>query len=119
MNILIVEDDKLARIQMAKLLRQMFQGIEVSEASDGKEALEILNDKSFGLIITDINMSPVGGIELIKNVRKNDAKISIFALSADRDNLELAKSAGASSIFQKSIMDLPRMLDAIKVVLNE
>ena len=73
MNVLIVDDYKTMLRIIRNLLRQL--GFEnVDEATDGTQALEKLKEGegNFGLVISDWNMEPMTGIELLRHVRADD-----------------------------------------------
>ena len=70
MKVLIVEDSKATRELLATTV-QMIGGVEVICAVSGFEALKVLPRYQFSLIITDINMPDINGLELINFVKKN------------------------------------------------
>src|SRR4051812_23068569 len=73
MNVLIVDDYKT----MLRIIRNLLKQIEfsnVEEASDGAEALSKLRTGNFGLVISDWNMAPMTGLQLLQEVRA-DAKL--------------------------------------------
>ena len=67
-KILVVDDDKLILGTLRRLLRK--EGFEVETAQSGLEALEKIKNSDFNLIITDIRMPNMDGIETIKEARK-------------------------------------------------
>jgi DNA-binding response OmpR family regulator len=79
-KILLVEDEEKVRIHLGKSLRYLVS--EVQESADGYEALERLKIFTPDIIITDIEMPNMDGIELIKNIRKNDSNTLIVVLTA-------------------------------------
>ena len=85
-SILFVEDDKSIAKEMELLLNEIFVNIEV--AYNGIEALEKYNsfykqnNQYFDLIITDIQMPKMNGIELIKDIYKQNPNQKIIVLSA-------------------------------------
>ena len=79
-KILYVEDEDNIRKNAVFYLERLFDT--VFEAKDAFEALEIIEQENPHIIITDINMPKLNGLELIKNIRKKDNKISIIVLSA-------------------------------------
>lgn len=79
-KILLVEDEEKVRVHLAKSLRYLVG--EVQEASDGQEALDKLETFTPDIIITDIEMPNIDGIELIKSIRTNDSNILIVVLTA-------------------------------------
>jgi DNA-binding response OmpR family regulator len=79
-TLLFVEDESMIRRIAISLLRPYF--IEIYEASDGIEALEIYNAKKPDLIITDIEMPNMNGLTLCKNIRKEDRTTPILITTA-------------------------------------
>ena len=90
-EILIVDDEPLMREPIAEILRS--DGFFVEEASQGTEALKKLGKKDFDLMITDVLMPGMNGIELIRELHKvspaTEAIVfSAFGTEATRDKLE-------------------------------
>ena len=104
MNILIVDDYKT----MLRIIRNLLKQIDfnhVEEASDGTEALEKLRTGQFGLVISDWNMQPMTGLQLLQEVRadtrlKSTPFIMITAESKT-ENVVAAKQAGVSNYIVK------------------
>jgi len=71
-KILFVEDDDIARENAVEYLREKFQ--EVIEAKDGLEAWQLYTQYQPQIIITDIMMPKINGLELVERIRKNDKK---------------------------------------------
>jgi two-component system chemotaxis response regulator CheY len=103
-SILVVDDyNTMVRI-IKKLLKQI--GYEnVDEASNGEEALAKIKGKSYGLIISDWNMEPMTGFELLKQVRAdaNTSKTPFILVTAESkpENVLAAQQAGVSSYLVK------------------
>lgn len=91
-RVLIVDDEKVERNGIRFLLRQQEFPLEVKEAENGKRAVEMLKKESFDILLTDIKMPFMDGIELIAKVRPlyTDMMIVIFSGYSD---FEYAKSA--------------------------
>ena len=104
MPILIVDDYKTMLRIIRNLLRQLnFTNIE--EATDGSMALRKLREKDFGLVISDWNMEPMTGFQLLKEVRA-DAKLKsipfvMITAEAKTENVIAAKKAGVSNYIVK------------------
>jgi len=79
-SLLYVEDEALVRRIAISYLKDYF--IQVYEASDGKEALEVYYDKKPDIIITDIQMPNLNGLEFCTQIRKNDDKTPIIISTA-------------------------------------
>ncbi len=83
LKLLYVEDNQDAREMTTLILETFFEDITI--AKDGKEALELYNNKSFDLIITDLLMPNLDGLELCKLIREKDNDISLVILTAHNE----------------------------------
>ena len=83
MKLLYVEDDEIARDSTMLVLEDFFDDITL--AVDGKDGLEKYNQNHFDIIITDINMPRLSGLEMTDEIRKKDTKIPILILSAHNE----------------------------------
>ncbi len=78
-RILVVDDNTEYRRGLAKALRH--HGYDVTEAADGREAMARLREVLPDLIITDINMPEMDGIEIINELRAKDTPVPVIAIS--------------------------------------
>ncbi|MCJ9428461.1 response regulator [Kordiimonas marina] len=104
MPILIVDDYKTMLRIVRNLLKQL--GFDnVDEATDGAQALEKARARQYGLIISDWNMEPMTGYELLKEVRAdNQLKATPFIMvtaESKTDNVIAAKKAGVNNYIVK------------------
>ncbi len=83
-TILYVEDERSARDTITEILTQFSDNVKV--AQNGLEALEIFNNNSIQLIITDIQMPLMDGLEFVKEIRKDDIAVPIIMLTAYSSN---------------------------------
>jgi len=79
-KVLYAEDEKSIREQMLNIFNIIFKTTDV--AVDGKEALEMYKSKSYDLVLTDINMPSMSGLELITKIREENQTQKIVVLSA-------------------------------------
>ncbi|OYW61914.1 MAG: two-component system response regulator [Rhizobiales bacterium 17-65-6] len=104
MPVLVVDDYKT----MIRIIRNLLKQIgfeDVDEASDGTEALAKLKERQYGLVISDWNMEPMTGYELLKRVR-DDADLSalpfiMVTAEAKSENVIAAKKAGVNNYIVK------------------
>jgi CheY-like chemotaxis protein len=68
MRILVVDDEKIKRVTLADDLTA--QGHEVVTACDGREALDKLSQERFDVVVTDLKMPGIDGIELLKRIKQ-------------------------------------------------
>jgi len=104
MPILVVDDYKTMIRIIRNLLKQL--GFEdVDEAADGKEALGKLKEKRYGLVISDWNMEPMTGYELLREVRADPdlSKTPFIMVTAESktENVVAAKKAGVNNYIVK------------------
>lgn len=104
MQILVVDDYNTMRRIIKNLLKQL--GFDnVDEAADGGEALVKLSEKPFKLVVSDWNMEPMSGFELLKKVRADDKlkDIPFLMVTAESkpENVAAAKQAGVSNYIVK------------------
>jgi two-component system chemotaxis response regulator CheY len=103
-NILVVDDSGVIRSVVRKLLTQLGY-ISIDEASDGTEALQKILRQNFDLVISDWNMKPMDGEDLLNRVRANKkcADLSFIMMTADStiDKIVKAKNAGVSCFINK------------------
>lgn len=104
MPILIVDDYKT----MLKIIRNLLGELgftNIEEASNGKEAMEKLKTQNFSLVISDWNMEPMTGLDLLRGVRASDAlkKLPFIMVTAEAkaDNVVAAKKAGVNNYIIK------------------
>ena len=104
MPILIVDDYKtMLRVLRNFLLQLNFSNIE--EATDGSMALQKLRQQDFGFVISDWNMEPMTGIQLLREVRADDKlkHLPFIMITAESksENMIAAKQAGVSNYIVK------------------
>ena len=85
-NIGIVDDQMIVRAGLVNLITINDNHHISFEANNGKEALECLKNHSIDLLITDLKMPEMNGIELIKRLRLSDSKLPILVLTTFDDN---------------------------------
>ncbi len=104
MSILIVDDYKTMLRIVRNLLKQLgFDNVE--EAADGSTALTKLRQKDYGLVISDWNMEPMTGLQLLKEIRTDNKlkSLAFIMVTAESkiENVIAAKEAGVSNYIVK------------------
>jgi two-component system chemotaxis response regulator CheY len=104
MPILLVDDYKTMLRIIRNLLKQL--GFDnVDEANDGSEALQRLRDRPYGLVISDWNMAPMTGLELLQEVRADgrlkDTPFIMITAESKAENVVAAKKAGVNNYIVK------------------
>lgn len=109
LRVLVVDDSPAARLLISDAVissgrRQGRQAV-ITEAADAFEALRLLPRQPFDLVLTDVNMPSLSGLELIRLIRARPEQraLPVIAISTERqpDDIRLARSAGADGYLAK------------------
>ena len=100
-SVLIVEDNKINQMITQKTLSKM--KIKSDIVDNGEAAVELIKEKKYNVILMDIHMPGIGGVEATKQIRKLDKNLIIFALTAVTldDKLDEFKKAGFTNVISK------------------
>ena len=100
-KVLIVEDNKINQLITKKILQK--QGVECSIADNGEAAIKEAKNFNFDLILMDIHMPGITGLEATREIRKFDMRIPIIALTAVtlKDNLKEFYACGMTDVIPK------------------
>ena len=118
MPVLVVDDYKTMIRIIRNLLKQL-GFVNVDEASDGSSALGMMREKQYGLVISDWNMEPMTGYELLREVRADDhlSRTPFIMVTAESktDNVIAAKKAGVNNYIVKpfNAQTLKSKIDAV------
>lgn len=118
-TILVVDDEEDVRVMLKTALNR--NGCQVSTAASGREALALYKNEGFDLVITDLVMPDVSGIDLIMELRNLNSDVNIIAISGGGgitgrfEYLPIAKLIGANHIFSKpfSLAEMRKAVDSM------
>jgi len=116
---ILVVDDYATMIRIIRNLLKQLGFNDVDDASDGTEALEKISTKQYGLVISDWNMEPMTGYELLKVVRSGSAtaRMPFIMVTAESktENVIAAKKAGVNNYIVKpfNAQTLKGKIDAV------
>ena len=104
MNILIVDDHAIVRAGLRRLLRGLFDG-ELLEAATGREALALARDQPLDLVLLDMNLPELGGLELLSRLAIVAPSLPVLVLSMHAEPLYVTRAmqAGARGYASKNI----------------
>ncbi len=106
MNFLLVDDSAIIRKMVKIALKKVFKG-EILEAGDGLEALNVLTMNPIDLIICDINMPNMDGMEFLSRVKETDdfKEIPVIMLSTEQgeEDIKEAMERGAAAYLKKPV----------------
>lgn len=104
MNVLVVDDSAAMRkIVIAALAKTELKGARITEAANGKDALNKFFDGNFAFILSDWNMPEMGGLEFITKVRSVDKKVKIIMITTEGSvgKFETALDEGVDEVIVK------------------
>ena len=115
MRVLIVDDHPIVRAGLRRLLAA--EPAEVREAVSGKEALRIFRGERPDLVILDLNLPEIGGLEIIRRLKTIDPAVRILVLSMHEDRIHATRAlqGGAAGYVSKSAAP-EELLDAVRCV---
>ena len=118
-TILVVDDDEMMRSFLSTILRE--EGYVVEEAGSGKQALENLHRSEFDLVVTDLRMPDLSGVEVIREGRKvrPDARWIIVTAYGSIGSAVEAMQGGASDYLTKPFRDPDALRHVVRRVLRE
>ncbi|MEM8808272.1 MAG: response regulator [Cyanobacteria bacterium P01_G01_bin.38] len=116
-NILIVDDEKNIRLTIAQALES--QGHETAVAADGRSALSTLREKAFDLMLLDLNMPGLNGVEVLTQAieQQPGLKVAIISAHGTVDNAVEAMKLGALDFLQKPFTP-NELRDLVKQILD-
>ena len=102
-RILIVDDEETIRLALRKFLRS--RGYEVEIAGSGDQAMQILDKESFSLMLCDVRMPGMTGVQVVPQARERDQNLAIIMLTAVNDAATATEvlSSGASDYLMKPV----------------
>lgn len=107
-NILVVDDDMVVRRSLARVLEQ--EGHRVDEAASGADAVQMLDNKRYALVILDLRMPRLGGLTVLQHVRNRQPEVAVLVMTS-YPSLENAKESIQLGAFDF----LPKPLDAEQI----
>lgn len=118
LHILVVEDNMINQLVLKKMLEGVGHKIEI--ASNGQEACDFVAEKRYDLIIMDVHMPVMDGIEATKAIRESGSDTPILGCTADTfpDEIDKFKTLGMDGVVAKPI-HLHNLLVSINTVVGE
>jgi len=119
-TILIIDDEELVRVLLRSALEEA--GYEVTEATNGRQGLELYRNKQTDLVITDILMPELNGLDMLLELTREFLHAKVIAISGaggekEKNVLDVAKLLGARQTFQKPF-SMSHLLGAVRYELE-
>src|SRR5580698_3783005 len=114
-KILLVDDNRHCLKFNSLILNKFDENLEISTASTGKNALELINNENFDFILLDLGLPDINGIDILKmmNIKKNDVRKVIVLTVYDEEYMKIACSKFKAHSFIEKPLDLDKLLNAI------
>ena len=117
-TILIIDDEEIIRVLLRFALEAA--GYEVTEAANGRQGLELYRHRPTDLVITDIVMPELNGLDMLLELTREFLQAKVIAISGageEKNVLDVAKLLGARQTVQKPF-SMPHLLGAVRYELE-
>ncbi|MCP4674441.1 MAG: response regulator [Deltaproteobacteria bacterium] len=120
-RILLIDDDSALRFLFSDILKE--QGYSVEAADNGKDGLQLFAQEKPDLVITDIIMPDMDGIEVIMRLKRDYPDVKIIALSAGgtidaKNYLKIAEGLGAEKVLTKPV-EHKQLIETVRELIGE
>ena len=118
-KILLIEDEEPIRRVLSKILTEENKGYDITESEDGKDGFLKLTKDDYDLVLCDIKMPKMDGVEVLQNIRENGINVPFIMLTG-HGNISTAveaMKAGAFDFISKP-PDLNRLLTSVRNALE-
>lgn len=117
-TVLVVDDSPTVR-QLIELNLKKLSGIRVVQAADGKQALEKIASEKPAIVLSDVNMPNMNGLELVMAIRETDKTLPVVLITTkgDPSDSEKGLAAGATAYVTKPI-DGAKLLETVRKLLG-
>ena len=121
-SVIIVEDDAIVRTYLSGLLEWESHGMKVvGQFTNGREAKQFVEEQNVDIVITDVSMPVMNGIELIKYIKNTEKIVKIIVLSchSDYDFIREALKCGVSDYILKQYLTKENLLELLEKLIGE
>lgn len=107
LTILLVEDDEIIRLKFKKVCSSLNLNHSIIEAENGEKALAVLKNHNFDLIISDLKMPVMNGLQFIEELKKDailkKIPVVVMTTSEEEKDLNSCNNFGVNGFFKKSL----------------
>ncbi|MFH1673171.1 MAG: response regulator [Pseudomonadota bacterium] len=116
-KILVVDDESIVLNVLSLALEQ--KGFRVTKAMSGREGLDLIKSEHVDVVVTDIRLPDINGLELLKQSKELDSKIEVIVLTGfvTIENIRMAALNGAFSFLGKPLEDLDQLYSVVNQAL--
>lgn len=120
-RIILIEDDVFLSELLLEKLRK--EGLETDWTANGSEALSLLKNKNFDLILLDILLPGIGGLDVLAEIKKQpklkDIPVVMLTNLDNKEDIDKSKELGAIDYMIKSNFNLGEVVEKINLILND
>ena len=117
-KVLVIDDAPAMRSSLSRVLRK--EGFEVSAAGDGLQGIGFVATRPPDLIVLDLNMPHMNGLEVLKRLRENPlwrtVPVLVFSGSPNEMTLKQARDLGATEILMKGEAQMPEVISRVRTL---
>ncbi len=115
-SVLIADDETMIRDYFKAVLSTY--GLEVVTAGNGEEALKKYDERPFDLVVSDIQMPVMGGVELTRQIRQRSADQPIILITGAAPEDDIQEGTAAGTFFLRKPMSVIEIEQAVEMILN-
>ena len=117
LQILVVDDNELIRESVCRRIRILRPDADIATANNGFDAVKGIDNIHYDLVITDVDMPVMNGMDVLKHARKRSYKKSttVFVMSANYGYKDEALSHGAEVFLEKSLNFIAKLGEYIQI----
>ncbi len=118
-RILIADDHAILRKGLRRILLEMDEGFDADEASNGHEVLEKIRERDYDLILLDISMPGLNGLDTLKQIKAENPKLPVLILTMHPEEqyaLRALKAGASGYLTKESVPD--ELMNAIRKILR-
>jgi YesN/AraC family two-component response regulator len=122
LSIMVVEDEFITLEHLASILAKRFPGVGLYKAHNGSMGLELFKKHSPGIVITDINMPEMGGVQMAVNIQAINPETRFIILTGNSEKMALQGSADKVIEFDHIIVKpvfIRELFDAVEKCIGE
>jgi DNA-binding NtrC family response regulator len=119
-HILIVDDDSTIRRTFSRILQS--KNYDTMEAASGEEALALINSQPVDLVLLDLKMPGLNGVDTLREIRKIDEKLPVYVVTAFRneffEDLQKLSNEGISFELMQKPIESQQLVEVVESVLS-
>jgi DNA-binding NarL/FixJ family response regulator len=113
-RVLVADDDRLVRLTLARAIDRQLDMVLVAEAEDGQAAVYLVGKTAPDVVIMDVNMPTMSGIEAVRRLRESGVDVPVLFFTADPRSVNSAAAIAGSTVLLKATAGIGEALAAVR-----